>query len=468
LPVVKKVNQNIMKRKRVLIILGAFAFIVLIFYFTRSKKSDVEVITCKVVKGPMEVKVHTSGQLEAERSENIVVPAELSSRNVQIWEIKISDLVEEGTVVDSGQYVASLDHKTVEEVLTKAREDLELATAAFEDAKLDSNLTLSNLRDQLINSNSDVEEKKIVVAESVYESPSVIKKAEMDLEKASRKLEQDKKGFFLKERQAKSKVDRAFLELQQRQQRIDDLLKLLDALNIKAPKQGMVIYAKDRTGSKIQIGSSVATYQPIIATLPDMTKMISKTYVNEIDISKIKSGQKVTLSIDAFPEKELKGEVFAVANIGQTMPRSDAKVFEVKIRVFGFDPELKPAMTTSNAITTGIYNDQLIIPSDVVYSNDSVKYVYLKKKEIVRQIVDLGNENENSVIVNKGLAEGDELVYNEPENPEEIKTIGWEIYEEQKVRAENEKKKQLEAQKKEPVEAKPAPVSVGNRSLNRR
>jgi multidrug efflux pump subunit AcrA (membrane-fusion protein) len=190
--------------------------------------------------------------------------------------------------------------------------------------------------------------------------------------------------------------------------------------------------------------------------------------VNEIDISKIKSGQKVSLSIDAYPEKELKGEVFAVANIGQTMPRSDAKVFEVKIRVFGFDPELKPAMTTSNAITTGIYNDQLIIPSEVVYTNDSVKYVYLKKKEIVRQIVDLGSENENSVIVNKGLAEGDEVAYNEPENPEELKTVGWEIYEEQKARAEDEKKKQLEAQKKEPAEVKPAPVSVGNRSLNRR
>jgi multidrug efflux pump subunit AcrA (membrane-fusion protein) len=196
--------------------------------------------------------------------------------------------------------------------------------------------------------------------------------------------------------------------------------------------------------------------------------MISKTYVNEIDISKIKASQKVTMSIDAFPEKELKGEVISVANIGQTLPRSDAKVFEVKIRVFGFDPQLKPAMTTSNAITTGIYNDQLIIPSELVYSNDSVKFVYLKKKEIVRQIVDLGSENENYVIVNKGLSEGDELVYNEPEKPDEINTIGWEIYEEQKTRAENEKKKVLEAQKKGADTVSIIPVSVGNKSLSKR
>jgi HlyD family secretion protein len=62
--------------------------------------------------------------------------------------------------------------------------------------------------------------------------------------------------------------------------------------------------------------------------------MISVTYVNEIDISKVRPGQKVTLGIDAFPEKQLEGEVIAVANIGQALPRSDAKVFEVRIRVF--------------------------------------------------------------------------------------------------------------------------------------
>jgi len=455
-----------MKKRRLYIILGSTVVLLLIVYFNWNKKTDNENITCKVVKGQIEIKVHTSGQLEAEKSENVVVPAELASRNVGIYEIKISDLIVEGSVVDSGQFIATLDHKVIEEVLTKAKEDMELSSVALQDAKMDSSLTLSNFRDQLINSTSDVEEKKIIVAESAYESPSVIKKAEMDLEKVVRKLEQDKKGFELKERQAKSKVDRAALDLQQKQKKIDDLLKLSDALTIKAPKQGMVIYAKDRMGSKIQVGTTVSTWNPIIATLPDMTKLISKTYVNEIDISKIKIGQKVTLSIDAFPEKELKGEVISVANIGQPMPKSDAKVFEVKIRVFGFDPLLKPAMTTSNTIVTGVFDKQLIIPSEAIYSNDSIKYVYLKKSGIVRQIVDPGGENENYTIINKGLAEGDVLTLNEPEKPDDIKTVGWEIYNAQKIKIENEKRKLLEAAKKEPSELNTAAGATGNKSLN--
>jgi hypothetical protein len=115
---------------------------------------------------------------------------------------------------------------------------------------------------------------------------------------------------------------------------------------------------------------------------------------------------------------------------------------------------------------TGVYNDQLIIPSEAVYSNDSIKYVYLKKKGIVRQIVDIGGENENYTIINKGLAEGDVLTLNEPEKPDDIKTVGWEIYTAQKIKIENEKRKLLESAKKEPSELNAGTGTVGIKSLN--
>jgi len=428
-----------MNRKRVLIISSVSIALIAFVFFSRSGKSGEVEITCRVKKGPVEIKVHTSGQLESENSENIVLPAVLSGQNVRIYEIKITDLIEEGTVVDSGQYIATLDHKVIEEVLTAARLELETAAALIEDAKLDSNLSLSNYRDIIVNSRSDVEEQKIILAESVYESPSVIKKAEMDVAKAARKLDQDITGLDMRQKQLNSQMERRNIDFRLKQKRVDDLLKLYDALIIKAPKPGMVIYAKDRFGIKIQIGSVLTPWSPIIATLPDMTKMISETFINEIDIAKVKVGQKATLSIDAFPDKELKGEVISVANIGQPMPKSDSKVFQVNIRVYGSDHDLKPAMTTGNVIQTGSYNNKLYVPTEAIFETDSTKFVYLKKKEIVRQIVDLGDENENYIIVNKGIKEGDLLLLNEPEKLDEIETPGWEIYAEQ-VRKQQEKK----------------------------
>ena len=420
-----------MNKKRLLIISGLSVILILLFLMSFWSKSGEEEITCKVKRGSIQVKVHTSGQLESENSENILLPTVLSTQNVRVYEIKITDLIEEGSVVDSGQYIATLDHKVIEEVLTTARLELEAAMVVIEDAKLDSNLSLSNYRDLITNSRSDVEERKIVLAESVYESPSVIKKAEMEVSKAERKLEQDIKGLGMRQRQLNSQMERRNIDFRLKQKRVDDLLKLYDALIIKAPKPGMVIYARDRFGIKIQIGSVLTPWSPIIATLPDMTKMISETYVNEIDIAKIKVGQKVTLSIDAFPGKELQGEVISVANIGQPMPKSDSKVFLVNIRVFGHDPDLKPAMTTGNLIQTGVYNDRLFVPSEAVFESDSTKYVYLKKNGVVKQIVDTGEENEDYIVLNKGVMEGDLLLLNEPEKTEDLETKGWEIYQEQ-------------------------------------
>ncbi len=428
-----------MNKKRVFFILCSAIVLLSILIYSLNRKSGEEEITCVVKKGSIEIKVHTSGQLESENSENIVLPSVLSTQNVRVYEIKITDLVEEGTVVDSGQYIATLDHKVIEEVLTTARLELEAAMVIIEDAKLDSNLSLSNYRDLITNSRADVEERKIVLAESVYESPSVIKRAEMDVSKSERKLEQDIKGLGMRQRQLGSQMERRNIDLRLKQKRVDDLLALYDALKIKAPKPGMVIYARDRFGIKIQIGSVLTPWSPVIATLPDMTRMISETFINEIDIAKIKVGQKVTLSIDAFPDKELKGEVISVANIGQPMPKSDSKVFLVNIRVFGSDPDLKPAMTTGNLIQTGVYKDKLYVPSEAVFETDSTKFVYLKKKTIVRQLVDVGEENEDFIVLNKGVAEGDVLLLNEPEKLEEIETTGWEIYKEQLAKQKEKK-----------------------------
>ncbi len=407
--------------------------IIIIIFFSGSKKEEIQV-TAEVKKGPFEVLVYTSGQLEAKSSVKIMIPEALTNNNVRIWEIKITDLIEEGAVVDSGDYVGTLDHSAVDAELVVAREEMEQTMNEFEDAQMDSNLNLSNIRDQIINAEESVEEMQIILSESVYESPSIIRKAEMDLEKARRNLEQQKRNFIMSQMQMTTRVDRRKVYLKQKQQRVNDLEKAYESLNIKAPKPGMVIYEKDRFGTKIQVGSTVSRWSPTIAILPDLSSMNSKTYVNEIDISKIKLGQKAKLGIDAFPEKELSGEVISVANIGQPLPKSDAKVFEVIVRVFGSDKDLKPAMTTSNIIQTGIFRDTLFVPSDAVFSNDSMQYVYLNTGRIVRQIVDLGSENENYTIVNKGLKEGDVVCLTEPNEPDNIPFTGYEIYDDMKSR----------------------------------
>src|SRR5258706_14141406 len=130
----------------------------------------------------------------------------------------------------------------------------------------------------------------------------------------------------------------------------DEMARVGEAFDVKAPEDGMVIYEKGWDGKPIKAGSQIQIWEPTVATLPDLTKMVSKTFVNEVDVRKVKTGQRVDVGLDAYPDKKLGGTVVTVANVGEHRPNSDSKVFEVRVRLDGTDPTLRPCMTTSNKI----------------------------------------------------------------------------------------------------------------------
>ena len=453
-----------MSKKKFLIPSLLVIVAILLFFFFRNGDADPNQITTTVKRGTLSALIFSSGQLESEKSESIQIPEKLKDRNLRIWELTITEMIEEGSLVDSGDYVATLDHKAVEEQIKLAQDELDKTLSEFEDSKIDSNLNLSNQRDVIVNSRLDLEEKKIIMDESVYESPSIQKKAAMDLDKAKRKLEQEQKAYGLKRKQEVNKVDRKYINYRQISERLVELQKLFEALEITAPKAGILTYFKQPWGEVTKTGSKVGMYNSVIATIPEMTNLVSRTYINEIDISKVKVGQKVKLGIDAFPDKQLNGEVVSVANIGQAMPNSDAKVFEVKIKIFEKDNDLKPSMTTSNAIEAGVFADTLMVATDAVFENDSMKFVYLGKDKPVKQIVWLGDENENHVLIRKGIKEGDVLWLTEPADAESLQFAGLEIYDEILKEKEMKKLDQEKEQNKTPeLKPEPAPGAMATR-----
>ena len=426
-------------RKKLLFALLIPVLLLVVFLFFRSAEPGDLILTTKVQRGSFDVKVYASGQIESENKESIPVPAKLNDRSLRIWSLKITELVDEGTYVDSGDFVARLDPDAVQEQLKNAQDELDKAYSEYQDAKIDSNLNLSNQRDAITNAMLEMEEKEIAVKESVYESPSIQKKAEMDFDKAQRKYEQEKQAYVLKVQQEENKVNRRFITYRQLNERYGGLEELYGSLTITSPKSGIITYIKNPWGIT-KVGSEVGG-NGSVATIPDMTNLISRTYINEIDISRVKEGQPVEIGIDAFPNKTMSGEVVSIANIGQNMPNSDAKVFEVKIKIYGEDNDLKPAMTTSNVIVTNTFADTLFIPAEAVFENDSMRYVYLNRKGYLKQVVKLSGENENFVMVAKGLQEGDEICLNEPEGAENFSFSGLDIYAEIKQEQEEQRKK---------------------------
>ncbi len=450
-----------MNKKLWQITAAVITVLLLAFFIFSRPKDKTAIITATVMRGPFEILVYSTGQLESENSDNILIPEKMNDRQIRISSLTITDMVEEGTYVDSGGYVATLDHQAVEEQRKAALDEMEKALSEYEDGKIDSNLTLSNQRDLIVNARLDLEEKEIAVQESAYEAPSIQRKVEMDLDKAKRKLAQVKAAYELITQQETNKVTRRYINYKQVRERVDALNQLMDALIIHSPRAGIISYYQYPFGGTVKTGSRVSQWSPIIATFPDMNNLVTKTFINEIDIALIKKGQKVKIGIDAFPDKELAGEVVSVANMGQLMPNSDAKVFEIKIKVNGSDSELRPAMTTSNTIQTSTFEDALFIPIESVFKNDSLSFVYLAGGKETKQIIETGEENENFVIVRQGLTEGQQVYLTEPEGPESFALAGMDIYNDILRKKEEEKAKKAEEEKQRQLEQKPMELPQG-------
>lgn len=406
------------KSKIYLISLAAVLLIVIIWIIAGSGPDKETTVKVPAKFGKFDITVTTTGELEAKSSEKINGPVNL--RDFRIWQVKIEDIIPDGTVVDSGDYIATLDRSELVNKMKDQELEIEKLQTQFTKTQLDTTLDLRTNRDNLINLKYALEEKKIVVDQSIYEPPATQRQAKIELERAQRNYEQAVDNYEVILKKSEANMQEINTSMKKATMEYDKMVKILSEFTIKAPKSGMVIYKRGWDGQKQGVGTEISVWDPIVAELPNLKEMKSKTYVNEIDISKVKVRQEVRIGVDAFPDKKYTGTVTEVANIGQQLPNSNAKVFEVSIEVNEFDSILRPGMTTKNEILTSSFDSVLFIPLDCVQSNDSISYVYSDNS---RKQVILGPSNENEAIIRAGLKAGEEVYLVPPSNVEKNRLI---------------------------------------------
>jgi multidrug resistance efflux pump len=431
-----------MKRKTLLaIVIPVVVILALVLYSVLSGKEKEVILEATVDQGSFEIAVMVTGELQAIRETEIQAPAQLRSRNLRIRSVMIHDLIPEGTLVDSGAWVATLDRSEADNSQKDMLDNLEQRESEYMRTKLDTTMQLRDLRDQLVNLKFAMEEAEITLEQSQYEPPATIRQVQIELEKATRAFEQAVTNYDLQVQQARANMREAEINMARERRSVEEMQAVLLKFDIFAPASGMVIYKTDFRGEKRIAGSEINTWDLAVATLPDLSSMVSMTYVNEIDISKIKSGQKVRVGVDAFPEKKFTGEVVEVANIGQQLPNTDAKVFEVRIELSEKDTILRPSMTTSNQIVTQVLDSVLFIPLEAVHANDSLTYVFSMDRK--KKVVVLGPSNENFIIVDMGLKKNDRIYLSMPGEPESFPYAGLDLMQEiQRRKAEEEKQRQ--------------------------
>lgn len=185
----------------------------------------------------------------------------------------------------------------------------------------------------------------------------------------------------------------------------DNNISQLGFYKITSPVDGIVIGTPTPAGQTIVQGISEAQALLMIA---DMSQMQIKTLVDETDIGKIKAGQQVTFTVDAYQDKTFTGKVTSISRSATTS--SNVVYYPVYAAVDSPEDLLFPTMTARVTIVTGERKNVLTVPLAAINEEDGRKYVQtMKNGQSQRSAVEIGLKNDDIAEIVIGLQEGDQI-----------------------------------------------------------
>ncbi len=401
-------------------------------YFAEEEK-DVVVPSTKVEKGKFTVSFHEVGTVEAENS----VPVQSQIEG------KIIELVEDGIYIRPGEVIAVLDTTKIEQSIStqELAYQNEVANVKRQESELEmlkeSNKTdlekaeadLAFNESELKRARKNLEKSKELLAEQLIPASEVeqaeieVKTKELAVDKGNKDLELKKKEVKTKEEQKKADIANATYQRDLKKEELERTKRQLQDAVIRSPASGMVVLARFWDGSdrrKFAEGDNLWPNRQV-CTIPDLSSMLANVRINESDAPKIEKGTPVNIVLEAIPDRSIKGKVKDISTLATELRpwqggTPGQKTFDVTVSLSESDPQsIKPGMSADVEFVLDVIDDAVYVPIEAVFEIDQKTWSYTKNgKKFKRVEVKTGKRNENHVVIEKGLSEGQEIALVDP------------------------------------------------------
>lgn len=203
---------------------------------------------------------------------------------------------------------------------------------------------------------------------------------------------------------------------EKQQERLTKLAEQLTLCKIRAPHDGMVVYARpnSRSSSSTEIAEGVAVRErQELITLPDLSQMQVKTQIHEAVLAQVRPGLPVTVKIESGQNRTYDGIVHEVAVVPTSSYYTSIKTYDCVIRIQESVENLKPGMTAVADIHVDRLRGVLSIPVQAVAQVKRDSWCYVHSDEgVERRLIKLGRSNDKFVHVLEGLSAGDRVILN--------------------------------------------------------
>ena len=193
------------------------------------------------------------------------------------------------------------------------------------------------------------------------------------------------------------------LNLKNRQNALADAKSNLSNYYIYAPFDGVIGSTSIKKGDSVSSGSSAITFIT--------TKDITQISLNEVDITKIKIGNKATLTFDAISGLSITGQVTEIDTIGTVS--QGVVSYNATITFDTQDARIKPGMSVNASIITETKQNVLTVPNSAVKTKNGKSYVLVMHASAntpTQKAVEVGISDSTNTEITSGLNEGDRVV----------------------------------------------------------
>ncbi|HEX9912884.1 MAG TPA: efflux RND transporter periplasmic adaptor subunit [candidate division Zixibacteria bacterium] len=303
--------------KKFFVLIPVFVLIILLFFVfkAKNKKSESEFLAAEVTRGDITIMVSATGTLEAVTT--VQVGSQVSGTISALY-------VDFNSQVKKGQLIAQLDPTFLKAQVAQAQADFESAKAS-----------------------TDLSRKEYERSLSLFEKNMI--------------SESEKDNSLTKYELAKAQEKSA-------QASLDRVKTNLDYATITSPIDGVVI-SRD-----VDVGQTVAAslQAPTLFTIAkDLTKMKVNASIDEADIGKIKEGQEVSFTVDAYPEQNFKGKVSQIRLSPEVV--QNVVSYDVIIEVSNPELLLKPGMTANVTVLVDQRINILKVPAGALRFRPSLE-----------------------------------------------------------------------------------------------
>jgi len=260
-----------------------------------------------------------------------------------------------------------------------------------------------------------------------YTVPQEIFKREIDSKKAVATKEKDQKEGEAKIKQAETEITNVKNQIIAFDKSLKTAVEWRQKMVSKAPSDGLLLYGGnashgwETSPAQVREGNSLYIGQPLVK-IPSASEMKITLQLNEIEIKKVNKEMKAEIKPDAYPDIIIPGVITKVAEMptqvyreGEYNSRNEQN-YPVEILCERTDERLKPKMSAQVEIIMDTFDNAIFVPIEAIFEKDKKTICYLAMPDgsIKEQLVKLGKNNDDFVVVAEGLQENDKVYLYDP------------------------------------------------------